>query len=282
MTILNPTQICDGYMEASIKKGTSPVWKLLLLGFIAGVFIGLGAAGSSAAAHAIENVGLAKLVTGLVFPVGLCMIVLLGAELFTGNVLMINGALGKKIKWTQVARNWVLVYFGNFAGALAVAFLMVNFGQLDMGSGALATYTAKVAAGKSSLPWENAFVLGIFCNVLVCAAVYMGTSGKDTFGKVIGLCLPVTLFVTAGFEHCIANMYYIPAGIMAATDPSYAAAITAAGIDISVLNIGTFITANLIPVTLGNIVGGMAVGLYMYFGHATKLKEVKGAVVETK
>jgi formate/nitrite transporter len=271
--LYNPTQMCDNYAEGSLKKAASPAWRLLLLGFAAGMFIGLGAVASSTAAHAISDVGMARLITGLVFPVGLCLVVILGTELFTGNALMVTAALKKTITWRSLARNWVLVYIGNLAGALVLAALIAYFGQLDIGAKSLAVYTAKVAAAKNSLPWENAFVLGIFCNILVCAAVYLGNSSKDTAGKILGLYLPVMAFVVAGFEHCIANMYYIPAGIFANMNPAYTQLIAEANINTAVLNFGTFITANLIPVTLGNIVGGVLVGLMMYFSHGTREKK---------
>lgn len=262
-------------MEASVSKTQSPVWRLLLLGFAAGAFIALGAAGSSTAAHALDNPGLVRLITAVVFPVGLCMVVFLGTELFTGNALMVTAALEKKISWPALFRNWVIVYVGNFAGAIAVAACMAFFGQLDIGASELAVYTAKVAASKSSLTWGNAFVLGIFCNMLVCVAIYVGNSSQDTAGKILGLYLPIFLFVVAGFEHCIANMYYIPAGIFAQMNPDYLVLIAEAGINTTVLNFGTFFVANLIPVTLGNIVGGVSVGLFMYFSHGTRIKAKK-------
>lgn len=271
--MFTPKQICDNYMEASVGKAEAPTWRLLILGFAAGAFIAFGAIASSTAAHALGDVGLIRLVTGLVFPVGLCMVVILGTELFTGNALMVTAAIEKKITWTSLARNWALVYIGNLVGAVTVAVCMAYFGQFDIGGGAVAAYTAKVAAAKDSLPWMNAFVLGIFCNILVCVAVYLGNSAQDAAGKIMGLYLPIMAFVVAGFEHCVANMYYIPAGIFANMNPLYADAILAAGIDTSVLTFGTFITANLIPVTLGNIVGGVLVGLLMYFTHGTRAKK---------
>lgn len=273
MAMFNPTQICDNYTEASISKTNSPAWRLLALGFAAGIFIGIGAVASSTAAVSFTDVGVIRLVSGLVFPVGLVMVVILGTELFTGNALMVSAALERRITWGGLLRNWVLVYIGNFVGAVLLAFLMANFGQFDIGSKAVAVYAAKVAAAKDSLPWMNAFVLGIFCNILVCVAVYLGGSSQDTAGKIMGLYLPIAAFVIAGFEHCVANMYYIPAGIFAYMNPAYTDLITAAGINTAVLDFATFATANLIPVTLGNIVGGVLVGLLMYFTHGTRAKK---------
>lgn len=276
MPMFSPTQICDNYMEASIGKAKSPVWRLLVLGFAAGALIALGAVASSTAAHALGNVGMIRLVTALVFPIGLCMVVILGTELFTGNVLMVTAAIEKKITWGALARNWALVYLGNFIGALTLAALMATFGQMDIGANAVAVYSAKVAASKASLPWMNAFVLGIFCNLLVCIAIYLGNSAQDTAGKILGCYLPILAFVVSGFEHCVANMYYIPAGIFAHLNPAYTQIIADAGINTAVLDFGTFITANLIPVTLGNIAGGLLVGLLMYYTHATRAKKQQG------
>lgn len=272
MAFLTPTQITDNYCEASIGKASSPMWRLFVLGVAAGMLIGLGAVASSTAAHGLSDAGLVRLVTGAVFPIGLVMVVLLGTELFTGNALMVTAAISGRITWAALARNWVVVYVGNFVGAVALAAACAYFGQLDIGGGALAVYTAKVAASKASLPWGNAFVLGIFCNLMVCIAVYLGSTAQDTAGRILGLMIPIFGFVVAGFEHCVANMYYIPAGIFAVGNGAYAGLISGAGINTAVLNWGSFVANNLVPVTLGNIVGGVLVGLVMYACHATKKK----------
>ncbi len=269
MEIFSPKETTDNYIEASAGKAASPVWRLFVLGILAGILIGLGAAASSTAAHALSDAGLVRLVTGVVFPIGLIMVVLLGAELFTGNALMFTAALAGRITWGGLARNWVIVYVGNFVGAIALAALLAFFGQLDIGGGALAVYTAKVAASKASLPWQNAFVLGIFCNFLVCIAVYLGNTAKDVPGRILGIFVPIFGFVVAGFEHCVANMYYIPAGIFANMNSDYAGLIADAGIDVSALNFGSFFLNNLIPVTLGNIIGGVLIGVIMYASHGT-------------
>lgn len=237
------------------------------------MLIALGAVASSTASQSVPDVGIVRLISGAIFPIGLMMVVLLGTELFTGNALMVTAALKGTITWGQLFKNWVVVYFGNFAGALLLACLMAYFGQLDIGGGNLAVYSAKIAAAKSSLPWINAFVLGIFCNIMVCIAVYLGNTSQDTAGKILGIFFPIFGFVIAGFEHCVANMYYIPAGIFAFMNSVYTGLIADAGINTAVLNFGTFITANLIPVTLGNIVGGALVGIIMYAAHGTKKSE---------
>lgn len=272
MPINSPKEITDGYLKASVGKAESPAWRLFVLAILSGVLIGLGAVASSTAAQTVPDTGLARLITAAVFPIGLIMVVLLGAELFTGNALMVTAAISRDITWGRLLRNWGIVYVGNLIGSVALAALMAYFGQLDIGGGALAIYTAKVAAAKCSLPWMNAFVLGIFCNLLVCIAIYLGNTAHDTAGKILGVYFPIFGFVVAGFEHCVANMYYIPAGIFASWNPAYAGMIADAGINIAALDFGTFIMVNLIPVTLGNIIGGALVGLVMYAAHATRKK----------
>ncbi len=270
MPINSPKEVTDGYIAGAIGKATMAAWRLLVLSFFAGMLVALGAVASSTAAQGLPDAGTARFVTGAIFPVGLMMVVLLGTELFTGNALMVSAVIARKITMVQLLRNWALVYVGNFCGAVALAWLMAAFGQLDIGGGTLAVYTAKVAAAKCSLPWMNAFVLGIFCNLLVCIAIYLGNTAHDTAGKILGIFFPIMAFVVAGFEHCVANMYYIPAGIFAAANPAYAGMIADAGINVSMLDLGTFFGANLVPVTLGNIVGGAVVGVIMYATHATK------------
>lgn len=270
MSIFTPTEITDNYMKASVGKAASPAWRLFVLAVAAGLLIGLGGVTSSTAAHALDNAGMVRLVSGLIFPVGLMMVILMGTELFTGNALMITAALDGKITWGRLGRNWAIVFTGNLVGAVALAACMAFFGQLNIGGGDLAVYTAKVAATKNGLPWLNAFVLGIFCNLMVCIAVYQANTAQDTAGRILGIFFPIMGFVLAGFEHCVADMYYVPAGIFAYMNPAYTAMIDAAGVNTALLTFGDFVFANLIPVTLGNIVGGAAVGVTMYACHATK------------
>ncbi len=272
MAYNSPTEITDNYIKSSISKANAPAWKLFVLGIAAGVLIGFGAVASSTAAHALSDVGMVRFVSGAIFPIGLVMVVLLGTELFTGNCLMISAVYAKEITVGKLLRNWGLVYVGNFVGAIALAACMAFLGQLDIGGGALAVYTAKVAASKASLSWGKALALGVFCNILVCIAVYLGSTAHDTAGRIMGLFLPIFGFVIAGFEHSVANMYYIPAGIFANMNSAFAGMIAEAGINTAVLNFGSFIINNLIPVTIGNIIGGILVASIMYAAHASKKK----------
>lgn len=243
--------------------------------FFAGMMIGLGAAGSSVAAHNIANVGIARLIAAVVFPVGLMMVILMGAELFTGDCLLAIGLPEKDISVSQFIRTLVLVYFGNLIGGVVLSGLIVMSGQLDYSGGLLGAYTIKVALGKVGLTPMKALCSGILCNVLVCAAVIMAVCAKDVTGKLLVSFFVIMLFVTAGFEHCVANMYYITAGLMAKANPTYVSvAMDTYGLgadQLSMLNLKNMIVNNLIPVTIGNIIGGSCfVGLPFYFFNKNK------------
>lgn len=274
MNLFTAKEIVDNYSAAGVKKTGLPIWKMLLLGILAGAFIALGCAATNTAAHSLTDVSTIRTICGLLFPGGLAMVLLTGTELFTGNCLIPISVLDKKTTISAMLKNWVFVYLGNFVGSLLVAYGCAMFGQMNYSSGGLAVYTMKLAAGKAALPFANAFVLGIFCNVLVCMGVLCGLAAKDVAGRVLGTLLPVAFFVICGFEHCVANMYYIPAGIMASSVPAYAAKAAEAGLDLSALTWGNFFVRNLIPVTVGNIVGGAAIGiiLWLCYGYQEKKK----------
>lgn len=244
---------------------------MAFLGILAGIYISFGAFASQMISHSIENPGLAKFASGAVFPVGLMLVVIAGAELFTGNTLMVIGLNNKAINFGQMLRNWIVVYFANFVGAIIIAYLISESGLFNMTEGLLGAAAIKTAVAKSSLTFKEAFIRGIFCNVLVVLAVWMAAAAKDIVGKVFACWFPVMTFVMSGFEHSIANMYFIPAGIFAAANPLCveAAGLTAA--QMTTLNMSGFI-ANLIPVTLGNIVGGsIVIGLTYWFVHCHRV-----------
>ena len=272
-----PHQIVSGNINNSYGKTLTPIYRLVLLGIFAGMFIACGASASSVAMHAISNVGLARLTAGAIFPVGLMMIVFVGGELFTGDCLMIMGCLHKKYSVFSMIKVLVIVFASNFLGS-AVFAAMVNVStQLNYTGGLMGAFTIKVAMGKVSLSFGAAFVSGILCNFFVCIAVLMAAAAKDIAGKVWAIFFPIMAFVVSGYEHCVANMYYIPAGIFAASNESYVqAAMDAYGYTASqleALNWGNFLVANLLPVTLGNIVGGMVfVGLPLYLLHSQKIR----------
>lgn len=265
-----PKQIVEGNIKAAQAKASMPLGKLILLGVFAGIFIAGGAAGSSVAMHSIGNVGVARFIGGCIFPVGLMMIVFIGGELFTGDCMMIMGCIHKKYNVLTMIKVLVIVWLANFVGAVAVAGMVYGSGQLDYTSGLLGAFTIKVALGKVSMSFVAAFLSGIMCNIFVCAAVLMASAAKDIAGKVWAIFFPIMAFVVSGYEHCVANMYYIPAGIFALSNDAYkTAAMEQYGYtaeQLKNLNWGSFFTDSAIPVTLGNIVGGIifvAVPLYI-------------------
>ena len=274
MNSLSAMEIVQTYEEIGVKKVTRSTEKILILAIFAGLFIAFGSAVSNTAAHSISNVSAARTISGLLFPFGLGMVMLLGVELFTGNCMLPISLLGGKITLFGMFRNWVLVYFGNFAGALMLAAGCAFSGQFDYSAGGLAVYTIKVAASKCSLSFSSGIILGVFCNILVCAGVLCSLSAKDTTGKILGAYIPVTFFVICGFEHCIANMYYIPAGLFAMAVPKYAALAVEAGIKTEILTWNNFFWANLLPVTIGNILGGALIGVCLWVSHSATKKSV--------
>jgi formate/nitrite transporter len=203
--------------------------------------------------------GVGRALAGALFAVGLMLVVLCGGELFTGNMLIIGSVVRKRASVFAMLRNWVIVYAFNFAGALFIAWLMSLTGLFHSSGDLLGAMTVKIAAGKTGLAWHSAFILGILCNWLVCLGVWLSYAANSMAGKMLGIFFPIWLFVTSGFEHSVANMYYIPAGLFAKLNPDFVSAALDAGVSRSALDgltWGSFFTANLLPVTLGNIIGG--------------------------
>ena len=265
-----PVEICDLVITASTNKANMPLLKMLLLGIAAGAFIALGAAVSAVAMHDIANLGLARLVCGVVFPVGLMLIVLLGSELFTGNCLMVAGLCEGKIRFGGWMKNLGMVYLGNLIGSVLFAALVMATNIWGYTDCALGAFSIKVAAAKAALPFGTALASGILCNVLVCAAVLLAFGARDVLSKLAGIWFPIMAFVLAGFEHSIANMYYLFAGLFATGNPKFvdkATELYGLGAD-SISALG--IVSNLVPVTLGNIIGGVALGLLMWLAFKSK------------
>lgn len=273
-----PTQVVEGNIKTEVARVHMPIPRLILLGIMAGMFIAGGAAASSVAMHAVSNVGVARLLAGIIFPVGLMMIVLIGGELFTGDCLLILGILDKKYNTLSAIRVLAIVFFSNMIGAVAIAVLVFFSGQFDYTGGLLGAFTIKVALSKATLPFGTAFCSGILCNIFVCGGVLMATAAKDISGKVWACFFPIMAFVVSGYEHCVANMYYIPAGLLAMTNESYVQkAMETYGFtaeQLSQLNLKAFFIDSSIPVTLGNIVGGMLfVGAILYVVNLHNIKE---------
>lgn len=269
---LNPVQTAESCAASGVAKTKRPAAQLFVLGVLAGALIAFGCAATNTAVYGIADVWTARTVCALLFPFGLGMVVVTGAELFTGNSLICVGLLDRRYALSAMLRNWAIVYPANFVGSLLVAAGCAYFGQMNYSGGQLAVYTMRVAAGKCALPFANAFVLGVLCNALVCLAVLMAASGQDNVSRLVGAYFPICFFVLSGFEHSVANMYYIGAGLMAKSIPAYAQLAAEAGVDLSALTLRGFLLGNLLPVTLGNIAGGLLVGALTWFCHLRKGK----------
>ncbi|MDU1443962.1 MAG: formate/nitrite transporter family protein, partial [Clostridium cochlearium] len=256
----------------------------LILGILAGAFIAFASEGSNMAAFNLfrkpETYGLGKTMAGLIFGTGLMLVILAGGELFTGNALIIISVLEKKVKLREMLRNWCTVYIGNLIGSLLIVFMMVQSGLFNSGANGLGGETIKIAAYKVNLPFMSALYLGIMGNWIVCLAVWLAFAAKSMTGKILGIFFPIWLFVTSGFEHSIANMYYIPAGILAKSNINWVTASYVTSEKLGTLNWNSFIFNNLVPVTIGNIIGGtIFVGVVYWFVY---LKDNKSITIQKK
>jgi formate/nitrite transporter len=236
-----PDQIARLVEQVGVRKATLPLVPTLALGLLAGAFIAFGAMYYTLVTTGADmGFGPAQMLGGIAFSLGLVLVVVGGAELFTGNTLIVMAWAERRITTRQLARNWVLVYLANFGGALGTALLLAWSGTLALGDGAVAATAVRIAEAKVALPFGEALVRGILCNTLVCLAVWLCFAAHDVASKAIAIVFPISAFVALGFEHSIANMYLIPIGWLAG-----ATAVTPWGL-----------LANLIPVTLGNVIGG--------------------------
>lgn len=273
----SPAEVIRQNISGGVAKAERPLGQMILLGIMAGAFIALGGSTSNVAVHGIADVGLSRALAGAIFPVGLMLIVFVGGELFTGNCLISMAVLDKKTTLGKMLKNLFVVYFSNLAGALIVDTLVFFSGQFNYSGGGLGAYTIKVAVGKVGIAPGAAVTSGILCNMLVCLAILMAGAAKDIVGKVWAIFFPIWAFVIGGFEHCIANMYYIPAGIMAASNPAYAAkAQELYGISAEQCENLTVAAslANFIPVTIGNMIGGaICIGMMYFFIFVYKKKQ---------
>ena len=263
-------EVAEKYIEGCQTKKQLPTKRLIGKSIMAGMMIAMGAGISSVAAHTIPDVGMARLAVAVVFPVGLMMVILMGAELFTGDCLVAMSIFDGKQKIRNCAKLLLFVYLGNFVGAALTALFISMSGQWDYSSGMLGAYTIKVALSKVNISFLQGIISGILCNILVCAAVLMAMCAKDITGKLLASFFVIMLFVTGGFEHCVANMYYITAGLMAKYNPQYfELAKETYGFSqeyLGTLNIVNYLIKNLLPVTIGNIIGGaFFVGVPVYY-----------------
>jgi len=249
-----------------VYKATSPWITVLVLGILGGAYIALGGFLSATVtfdAAAKFGTGFKQLLSGIVFSVGLMLVVIAGAELFTGNTLMVSSVMSREITFGKMMRRWGLVYFANFLGALFVAAIFFYSGLWKTSDGALGSAVIKTAYSKVHLTFSEALWRGIGCNWLVCLAVWMAMAARQTIGKIFAILFPVMCFVALGFEHCIANMFYIPAGILFV---HWTNVPVVAGVDVTALTWFNFVWKNLVPVTIGNIIGGAVFVGMSYWG----------------
>jgi len=250
--------------KVGVGKTTAPWISVLVLGILAGAYIGFGGVLATTVTFdmaAILGVGFSKLIAGSVFSVGLMLVVIAGAELFTGNNLMVTSTLAKEITFGSMLRRWILVYAANFIGSLILALLFYLSGLWKTGGNALGAAAVKIAYAKVSLPFSEALFRAIGCNWLVCLAVWMALAARQTVGKIFAIFFPIMAFVAIGFEHCVANMYFISMGIFL---HNWAGIHAPNGIDPGILHWGSFLYRNLLPVTIGNIIGG---GFFVGMGY---------------
>ena len=254
---LLPAEMAQRAEATGVRKAATGTLDLLILALLAGAFIGLGAVFATTVAAGTAGVvpyGIARLLVGLVFCLGLILVIVGGAELFTGNTLIVMAWAGGKVSSRAMLRNWGLVYVGNFVGAVATAAMVFVAGHHTLGGGLVGQTTLAIANGKMHFGFVQAVALGMLCNALVCLAVWLTLSARSTMDKIAAIIFPITAFVAAGFEHSIANMYFVPSALFIKQfDPAFAATTT---LDLSDLTWRTFLVANLLPVTIGNIIGG--------------------------
>ncbi len=261
---LLPPEMARKAEQVGVKKAYMAVERMFALAVLAGAFIALGAVFATTVAAGSEAWpwGVVRLLVGVSFSLGLILVVVGGAELFTGNNLIVMAWASRKISTARLLRNWVVVYAGNFVGALGTAILAVLARQYTFGGGNVGRVALAIATAKVQLDFVQAFALGVLCNALVCLAVWLTFSARSTVDKIAAILFPISAFVAAGFEHSVANMYFIPVALLIkAWDPDFVAA---AGVSAEALTWRAFAVHNLLPVTLGNIVGGsvLVAGFY--------------------
>jgi len=268
---LMPKEMASKMENIGVAKVTLGPLRMFALAVLAGAFIALGAIFATTVTTGAGGVipfGLAKLIGGLVFCLGLILVIGAGAELFTGNNLIMMAWASGKVSTRRLLRNWIIVYFGNFAGSLLTAAIMLVGAQYTFGGGAVGINALNIASSKLSYGFAQALVLGILCNALVCLAVWLAAGARSTTDKILAIIFPITAFVAAGFEHSVANMYFIPMGlfIKAFAPGTFWEATSLAPADFAGLTWSNFLLANLLPVTIGNIIGGgFMVGLVYWF-----------------
>jgi formate/nitrite transporter len=264
---LMPPEIAQVSEQVGVRKANMDVVSMAVLAGLAGAFIALGAAFFTVViTGAGGGFGPSRLLGGLAFSLGLILVIIAGAELFTGNTLVIMAWASRRVSTRLLLRGWAIVYLGNFVGAVATALLVFVAGNWELGSNEVGGTALRIASAKLSYGFAQAVALGILCNVLVTLAVWLSLAANSVAGKVIAIVFPITAFVAAGFEHSVANMYFIPTGLLLKNEDAAVAASGLDGRELADLSWPGFITANLVPVTIGNIIGGaVLVGAVYWF-----------------
>ena len=265
---LLPAEMALRAEQIGARKAEMPAVPMFMLAGLAGAFISLGAifATTVSAGNAGLPYGITRLLAGLVFCLGLVLVVVGGAELFTGNNLIVMAWASGKVTSRALLRNWALVYLGNFAGSFATAILMFFTRQYTFGANAVGVTALKTAIGKVEYDFLQAVALGILCNALVCMAIWLTFSARSTWDRIAAVIFPISAFVAAGFEHSVANMYFIPYAILIKDfDPEFVSKIGGEVPHLDALTWESFFIANLIPVTIGNIIGGSVLVAAVYW-----------------
>lgn len=259
----SPKEIAEKVENVGVTKARLPFLSVVMLGILAGAFIGLGAMYFTlVTSDKSLSFGISRLLGGLTFSLGLILVVIAGAELFTGNNLLVMAWVNKRISTSEVIKNWLIVFAANFIGSIGIVLLVIlsnHWKMADNSINSIGLYAVNIAAYKTSLSFGEAFFKGILCNLLVCLAVWLTLAGRSVIDKIIAIIFPISAFVACGFEHCVANMYFIPLGILLhkmglISTPNNTEGLTLWGF-----------VHNLIPVTLGNIIGGSVLVALVYY-----------------
>jgi formate/nitrite transporter len=266
-----PSEMALTASEAALKKSKIPFRRLLVLSILAGMYIGFGGllvvlVGTGATGLAY---GLVKLIMGLVFSIGLILVVVGGAELFTGNTIVALAKAEGHISWLSLFKNWTMVYLGNFIGAIFLALLILLSKQYTFADGAIGEVMFKIASGKLNYSFISALTLGFLCNIFVCLAIWLSYSSKSTGDKILAIIFPITAFVALGFEHSVANMYLLSsAWLIQIFDASFLELHNSSQITLNQIFVN-----NLLPVTIGNILGGLFIWFAYQFAYKVTYKK---------
>jgi len=272
-----PAEMAERMENVGVKKAKLDFWSAFVLAIVAGAFIAFG--GEFYTLVVTDNglsFGLSKLVGGLAFSLGLILVIVAGAELFTGNSLIVMAWVAGKLTLSQLMRNWIIVYFGNLVGSLGMVLLMLTTKQWAFANYQVGVTALNIANGKVNIPFTEAVARGVLCNVLVCLAVWLCIGGRSVVDKIVAIIFPITAFVASGFEHSIANMYFIPMGMLLKGQPEVMAAAGKVAGDLVNLNMAGFLR-NLLAVTTGNIFGGgfLVAAVYWFVYRRTRGPEAQ-------